>query len=137
MNTTITLSVEVRLLVYTAFICLLLWVPHILAVIRHYGLSRATGYPAVDYGELPQWAQRANRAHLNLVENLAPFAVLVLVAQLSGAANEWTVLGARLFFWARMVQVAVHWAGIPMLRTLAFAVGWAGNILIAAQIIGY
>ncbi len=130
-----TLSLDLRMLAYSALLCLALWIPYILCGISVKGLGRMMGYPSGDYGDLPAWAQRAHRAHLNLVENLAPFAALVLVAHLCGAANELTALGARLFFWARVVQAGVHIAGIPGVRTLAFAVSVAANLIIFVQIV--
>jgi len=131
----ILLSTEMRLLVYSAFLCIVMWMPYILMGIGRFGLVRMVSYPAPSYGELPQWTQRLYRAHLNLVENLAAFAVLVIVAQLTGSLNEMTELGARLFFWGRLVQVAGHTAGIPFVRTLAFFVGTAGMIIIFLQIV--
>ena len=83
----VTLTTELRLLTYTAFICLLLWVPYVLGVIRTRGLVRAVGYPSGIADDLPPWAQRAERAHMNLVENLAPFAALVLVAHRAAARH--------------------------------------------------
>jgi len=124
------LSVELRLLVYSAFVCLILWIPYILAEIKVRGLGRAVGYPTGTYDDLPVWAQRGARAHMNLVENLAPFAVLVLVAHALGVSNPLTVWGAQLFFWARVVHALVMYAGIPWIRTLAFAVGWVGCLMI-------
>lgn len=129
------LTIELRLLVYSAFLSLVLWIPYVLAAINARGLENVAGYPTGHYEDLPPWAQRAQRAHVNLVENLIPFAALVLVAHAVGAANEATQLGARLFFWARLAQVVVHVAGIPWLRTLAFAVGWVGNLTIFWQIV--
>ena len=58
----VTLTTELRLLTYTAFICLLLWVPYVLGVIRTRGLVRAVGYPSGIADDLPPWAQRAQRA---------------------------------------------------------------------------
>ena len=124
------LSVELRYLAYTALLSLLLWIPYIVSEIGTRGLSRAVGYPTGFYDDLPAWAQRCHRAHMNLVENLVPFAALVLIAHVAGVASDLTALGARLFFWARIAQTVVHIAGIPWLRTLAFAVGWIGNLLI-------
>ena len=72
---------------------------------------------------------------MNLTENLVPFAALVLIAHAIGAVGELTALGARLFFWARLAQVAVHIAAIPWLRTLAVLVGWVGNLIIFWQIV--
>ena len=130
------MNTDMRLLVYTALVSIVMWVPYILAAIRTFGLKRMVGaYPTPAYNALPQWAQRLSRAHMNLVENIGPFAVLVIVAQMTGAANEMTALGARLFFWARLVQIIVHTAGIPWTRTPAFAIGWIGNLIILVQIL--
>ncbi|MCG8593208.1 MAG: MAPEG family protein [Kiloniellales bacterium] len=124
------LTTELRYLAYAALLSLLLWIPYVLAEIGTRGLTRAVGYPTGFYDDLPAWAQRCHRAHMNLVENLLPFAALVLIAQVAGVASDLTALGAQLFFWARIAQATVHIAGIPWLRTLAFAAGWIGNLLI-------
>ncbi|MDH3475943.1 MAG: MAPEG family protein [Rhodospirillales bacterium] len=135
MNADPVLTIELRLLVYTALVSLVVWVPYILAEIKTRGLVRAVGYPSGVVDDLPAWAQRNHRAHLNLVENLAPFAVLVLVAHVTGVSNGATVLGAQLFFWSRVVHIAVMIAGIPWVRTLAFAAGLLGNLIILGQIL--
>lgn len=132
----IALTTELRLLIYTAFICLLLWIPYILGVIKTRGLVRAVGYPSGVADDLPSWAQRAQRAHLNLVENIAPFAILVLVAHVTGVSSGLTLLGAQLFFWSRIVQVLAMFAGIPWLRTLAFTAGLVGSLMIFGAILG-
>ena len=137
MSVDMALTTELRLLAYTAFICLVLWIPYVLAVIKARGLTRAVGYPTGGTEDLPAWGQRAQRAHMNLVENLAPFAALVLVAHAIGASNATTVLGAQLFFYARIVHLVVMIAGIPWLRTLAFAVGLIGNLMIFWQILSH
>jgi uncharacterized MAPEG superfamily protein len=78
------------------------------------------------------WAQRAHRAHLNLVENLAPFAALVLIANVTSTK----VAGcAALFFWARVVQAIVHIAGIAYVRTVAFFVSWLALIIMFFSVI--
>ena len=137
MKAQIAMTVDIRLLAYSAFICILMWVPYILTAIKTFGLVNMVSYPVPSYDGLPDWARRLYRAHMNLVENLAPFAVLVIVAALTGTANEMTALGARMFFWARLGQIVLHTAGVPWGRTLFFAVGWAGNIIIFSQILGY
>lgn len=133
--TDVALTTELRLLTYTALISLLVWVPYILSEIKTRGLGRAVGYPSGVVDDLPAWAQRCHRAHMNLVENIGPFAVFVLVAHVLGISNGMTVLGAQLFFWARIAQITVMVAGISWLRTLAFAAGLIGNILILGQIL--
>lgn len=82
-----------------------------------------------------QWVGRAQRAHRNLLESLLLFAALVLVAHAAGVNNAYTVLGAQLFFYARLAYAAIYIAGIPWLRTVAWATGLAGLLLILAQLI--
>ncbi|NIQ52376.1 MAG: MAPEG family protein, partial [Gammaproteobacteria bacterium] len=50
-------------------------------------------------------------------------------------ATEATAFAAAAFFWARVVQTVVHLAGIPYVRTAAFAVGTFAQFVIAAEIL--
>jgi len=81
------------------------------------------------------WGGRARRAHWNMIENLPLFAGLVLVAQAVGISNDTTVLGAQLFFWARLAYAVIYTAGIPWLRTAAWAVSIVGLVLIFLQLV--
>ena len=81
------------------------------------------------------WAGRAARAHHNMLENLVLFAALVLAAVVAGRTNGTTLLGAQLFFWARLVYAVVYLAGIPYLRTAVWLVSVIGLALIFFQLI--
>ena len=85
--------------------------------------------------EITGWAGRAQRAQRNMVENLVLFAALVLVAVAAGKTNDMTLLGAQIFFWARVAYTAVYIAGIPWLRTGVWFVSVIGMILIFAQLV--
>jgi uncharacterized MAPEG superfamily protein len=135
METEIALSLDLRWLVYSVLLALVLWIPYVLSAMSVRGPERLAGYPTGNYADLPDWAQRSYRAHMNLVENLAPFAALVLVAQVVGAASETTAVAAQVFFWARLVQAVVHIAAVPWVRTLAFAVGWIASLVIMWEIL--
>jgi uncharacterized MAPEG superfamily protein len=130
MSTEVALSLDLRWLLYSALLCLVLWVPYIVAAIGARGLTRMVGYPTGDYGDLPDWARRNYRAHMNLVESLIPFAAIVLVVHVSGAGNATTALAAQIFFWARLLHAVVMIAGLPWIRTLTFAVGWLATLAI-------
>ena len=121
-------------LTLSAGLCAVLWVPYVLSRIQQQGLINAVGYMD-NPPEPPAWAQRAQRVHLNFVENLAPFAVLVLVAQIAGMANEMTALGAMIFFWGRVGHAICYFAAIPWLRTLTFAASWVGMVLIFVELV--
>lgn len=81
------------------------------------------------------WVGRAQRAHRNLLESLVPFAALVLVAHAAGVSNATTVLGAQLFFYARVIYLVVYVAGIPWLRTIVWTVGLVGMLMILSQVL--
>jgi uncharacterized MAPEG superfamily protein len=85
--------------------------------------------------ELTGFAGRARRAHLNMVENMVLFAVLVLVTAVAGKANAMTAMGALIFFWARLVYAVIYLLGIPWLRTLAWFVSVIGMVIIALQLV--
>lgn len=85
--------------------------------------------------ELKGWAGRAQRAQRNMVENLLLFVPLVLVAVVADKTNAMTLLGAQIFFWARLAYAGVYVAGITWLRTGVWFVSVIGLILIFAQLI--
>jgi uncharacterized MAPEG superfamily protein len=85
--------------------------------------------------ELTGFAGRARRAHLNMIENMALFTALVLVAAVAGKANAMTAMGALIFFWARLAYAVIYLIGIPWLRTLAWFVSVIGMVIIALQLI--
>ena len=58
------------------------------------------------------------------------FAAAVLVAHVTDRHSWLTVMGAHLFFWARLIYVPLYAAGIPVVRTIAFLVATAGIVLI-------
>jgi uncharacterized MAPEG superfamily protein len=80
------------------------------------------------------WAGRAYRAHHNMLESLVLFAALVLVAVVTDRTNATTLLGAQLFFWARLAYAGVYLAGIPWLRTGVWVVSVVGLGLIFFQL---
>lgn len=128
------MSTDLKMLAWTAAFTALIWLPYILARIMASGLVPTLTY-AADRDPLPGWAERARRAHYNAVENLAPFAAVVIVAHLTATANGATAIAAIVYFWARVVHYVGYALGAPFVRTLAFAVGWLCIIVIFVQII--
>lgn len=76
------------------------------------------------------WAGRAARAHRNMIENLVLFAALILIAAVAGKTSDMTLLGAQIFFWARLAYAFVYLAGIPWLRTGVWTVSVVGMALV-------
>jgi uncharacterized MAPEG superfamily protein len=128
------MTTDLAMLVATAVLCLLMPLTYLVGRMQTAGgLEWGVGNRDQPL-EVTPWAARAQRAHNNLIENLAPFAILVLVAQVSGAANALTAIGATIFFCARVAHAAVYIAGIVYVRTAVFFVGMAGELLILLQL---
>ena len=128
------MSTDLLMLAWVAGLTALMWLPYITTLILKAGLVPALTYQADDMA-LPAWAARAKRAHYHAIENLAPFAVLVVVAHLSGAANAAPAAAAIAYFWARLAHYFLYISGVPFGRTLTFAAGWAAMLCIFWQII--
>lgn len=74
-------------------------------------------------------AGRLDRALRNFLETFPLFAAVVLVAHVSGTHGAFTVWGAQLYFWARLVYVPLYAAGISLVRSLVWNVATVGIFL--------
>jgi uncharacterized MAPEG superfamily protein len=130
------MSTELYWLTLTVILTGLLWVPYILDRIMVRGLMGALANPSP--GDAPQspWAQRLQRAHVNAVENLVIFAALVLTLQVMRHSTMSTAIACAVYFWARLAHALIYWAGIPVLRTLAFAVGFVAQVALVLAVFG-
>ena len=128
------MTVELKYLTLVAVLTGLTWIPYILNMIGTRGLMDAVGYPK-DPKPLAPWAERMKAAHYNSVENLVVFAALVLVAHAAGVKGGAIETSCIVYFWARVVHLVVYTLGIPFVRTLAFAVGFVCQMIIAWHIL--
>ena len=128
---------ELFYLLLSAILTGVLWIPVVIGYVTSRGPLTPGDYKVAPTKPLPDWVNRANRAHLNAVENLAPFAAVVLVAQAAGISTSVTVACAAVYFYARLVHALVHLAGIGVLmaRTLAFTVAWIAFITYALVVL--
>jgi uncharacterized MAPEG superfamily protein len=130
------MSKELLWLTLTVILTGLMWVPYILDRILVRGLMGAMANPARNDKPQSPWAQRLYFAHTNAVENLVIFATLVLILDAQGYSTEATVLACAVYFWARLAHAIVYTMGVPVLRTLAFAVGFVAQVTLALAIFG-
>ena len=126
---------DLRYLSYPAVLTATLWIPYIVSQIQANGPLQAQNYQDPTPRAVPPWGKRADRTYLNAIEVFAPFAALVLVAQLSGKANAETAFFAACFFWLRLTHAIVYLLGIPFIRTLVFTLGYVALIGIFWQIV--
>ncbi len=129
------MTIDLTMLAWSAALCLVLALPYTIGLNKTFGLPILVGnrenFPTVE-----GWIGRAKRAHMNMLENIAPFAALVLIAHVAGKADASTALGAQLFFWARLVHAVVYIAGLPWIRTAAYGVSLVGMVMIFLKIVG-
>jgi uncharacterized MAPEG superfamily protein len=125
---------ELFWLAMSAALGLVLWIPYTAVGASVVGIrSGTTDVPK--HSEFPEWAQRSHRVHMNLVESLAPFAILVLILSITGKADPATSTAAATFFFARVAHAIIYTMGIPYLRTLAYTIGWLACLYLLWQII--
>jgi len=117
-------SPELFYLVLTAGLTGIIWVPYILNRIVEMGLWPALKNPEPDDQPGAKWAFRAMSAHRNAIENLVVFAPLAVCVHVLGVSTSATVMASTLFFFSRLAHLVVYLLGIPLARTLVFAVGF-------------
>jgi uncharacterized MAPEG superfamily protein len=124
------MGVELTMLTYAVILAFVqIMIPATLKI-QQYGMASGVGNRD-EPRPLSGWGARAERASANMLETFALFAALVLVAHAAGVSNPTTVMGAQLYFLARLAYAVVYILGIPWVRTLVWGVAVAGMAMIA------
>jgi uncharacterized MAPEG superfamily protein len=118
------MTTDLKYLAYTAILTAALWIPYVVAQVMTNGFLAPPNYIDPTPRPVPLWGKRADRTYLNAVEVFAPFAVLVIVAQLAGKANATTAFWTICFFWLRLAHAVVYLLGVPYVRTVIFTLGF-------------
>jgi uncharacterized MAPEG superfamily protein len=125
---------DLAALVLTGLLSLLLaLLPGTARVLRgevSWGLGNRESPPPGD----PPWVGRAQRAHLNLLENLPLFTILVLVLHVLGRNDATTALASWVFLVARVAHAIIYMAGVTLVRTLVFSVSLAAEVILAFRV---
>lgn len=127
-----TFPTELGVLTCLMILAASLWIPYIIGVNTNEVEGDGFARP-IDLRLLPEWVHRAHRAHLNLVEQGFPFAVLVLIlSQIDGFSTltYWTVIA---FFWLRLAHAVGMISGLARfpLRPAIYLGGWVCCLLLA------
>ncbi len=119
----------------------LLWVPYILGRAITWGIpvflnNYPEGFPK-EQPEPPLWAQRSQRAHLNMVETLPAFVAVVLAAGVIAPTTAYEEIAqwAQIFFITRISHAVIYTLGVPYLRTPIYLVSWLAILMIGATIV--
>lgn len=130
-------SAELLWLAATCLVTGLLWIPYVINRFRELGPPGWDWFPRPDPLARAPWADRAQRAHSNAVENLVVFAPLVLVVHSAGVGSPWTAAACAVYFFARLAHYAVSVCGLPIIpRTLAFLVGVGCQLTLGVAALG-
>jgi len=131
------MTTELYYLLFTAILTGVLWIPVVIGYVSSRGMLKPADYVTAPTSLLPAWVNRANRAHMNAVENFAQFAAVVLIAHAIGVSTGVTAAAAAVYFWARLVHAVIHISGFSqfMARTVVFTVGWLAFITFAVQVL--
>ena len=131
------MSTELLYLFLTSVLLGAMWIPHIVGQAMWKGPPSTEEYRTLrDSSDAPLWVKRANRAHVNLVEQFGAFAGIVIVGHLAGVSNEVTVWCAGLYFWLRVAHavVMISGTGVLKIRTMIFTVSFIVLMVYAWQI---
>jgi uncharacterized MAPEG superfamily protein len=128
------MSIEFSLLLYSVGLTfVLIMIPATVGMLAN-GLPWAAGNRDAQ-PEASSYCKRTLRLRDNMLENMALFAPIVLIAAAMDVSNAATVLGAQLFFYARVGHAIVYLAGWPWVRTLLWAAGVVGTAMIAIELL--
>lgn len=108
--------------------------PYVLNRLAVRGLAGVVGNPSEADLPLARWAQRAQRAHVNAIENLVLFVPAALEIHLLQLGDSLTATACALYFVSRLLHYVVYTAGIPVVRTLAFFGGWIAIAILLARL---
>ncbi len=130
-------------LVLSGVLTLLLWTPYIVARLYVWGpLTFLSNYPEnfpIEAPQQPLWAERAQRAHLNMVETMPAFIAVVIGSSYLVSSSTQSVAAiaswCAVFFWARVAHAIVYILGVPYLRTPVYLVSWFSILAISASAI--
>lgn len=125
--------------IYTALSAALtgsLWMPIVINRLREIGMWKALKNPEPDARAHADWAFRLAHAHRNAIENLVVFAPLALAVHMLGLSTATTAAAAALFFWSRLAHAVIYTLGIPLLRTVAFVVGFGAQATLFLRLVG-
>ena len=125
------LSPELKYLTLSAALTGVIWIPIIVNRLREMGMWKALKNPEPDVRPHANWAYRMAHAHRNSIENLVVFAPLALAVHVLGLGDALTATAAALFFASRVAHLVIYTFGVPLLRTIAFVIGfWAQAVFV-------
>lgn len=112
------------------------WLPYILDRILVRGLMGALANYDPDATPQSDWAQRAMRAHTVAVESFVAFGPLAVLAMIKLPEDSYPGTLAMTYFIGIFAHYIIYVLGIPVLRTLAFALAALSTLGLGLRVLG-
>lgn len=131
---------ELRWLLYTALFAGSLWMPYIFGVnVTDFEGKKELFVRPPDPSKLKPWVHRSLRAHQNLLEQLLPYGLVVLVGAVAHVSTPVTQLCPMIFFLVRVLHAIGFITGVARapLRPLLYLAGWTVMLVHAWQILAH
>lgn len=129
-------SPELYYTTLTAVFTGVIWMPIVINRLAEMGASKALSNPEPDVRPHANWAYRLASGHRNAIENLLVFTPLAIIVHVLGLGSPLTAAAAAIFFYARVAHAIIYALGIPLLRTIAFFIGFLCQMILAARVLG-
>ena len=134
------MTTELTWLVFTAIFAASLWIPYIVGVnITEFEGKDQLFVRPPDNSKMAAWVHRSYRAHMNMLEQLLPFSLIVVVGAISKVSTPVTVWCAILFFWLRVAHAVGMITGLARnpIRPLIYVAGWIATLVFSWQVLKY
>jgi uncharacterized MAPEG superfamily protein len=130
------MTIELKILAWGCVLALV----HILVAVRYktrqYGTKWNMGARDAEMPPLSPIAGRLARAQANFFETFPLFAAAAIIVSIAHLNGRWTAIGALVWIGARCVYLPLYAAGIPVVRTLAWATSIVGLVLVLRPALG-
>lgn len=81
-------------------------------------------------------AGRLSRARVNFMETFPFFAAAILAVHAAGREGTLSLLGAEIYFWARLLYLPAYVTSVGMIRPIIWSVSFAGLLLVLLALAG-
>jgi uncharacterized MAPEG superfamily protein len=78
---------------------------------------------------------RAQRAFANLMETYPLFVAAILAVAVTHRFDAWSLVGAHLYLWSRVVYLGLYLTGVPLIRSLFWNLALLGTLIVFAQLL--
>lgn len=129
------LSIELKMLLYSVILGIVQLLTASLLSTLQRGVKWNISSRDQKAPELTGVAARMDRAFKNFMETFPFFVAAILMVQVTTMQNSNSMIGAQLYFWARLLYIPMYAAGITGVRTLVWSISFIGLIMVITSLI--